>query len=147
LDTLDHVLDYAKINKLGRNRMKKDAKMIRLASATDSPSESLSISAEIDLGLVVEEVVEAVCAGHAFKKMHTGELKSREGPVITMSRHASSGKVSTADGGNIHDGEIAVLLDVSPRASWMVRTQPGAVRRIIMNLLGKSVRERRQPRN
>ncbi|KAG9659958.1 hypothetical protein KCU64_g3516, partial [Aureobasidium melanogenum] len=119
LDTLDHVLDYAKINKLGRNRMKKDARSNRLASATDSPSESLSISAEIDLGLVVEEVVEAVCAGHAFKKMHTGELKSRDGPVITTSRHSSSSKVSTAEGGNIHDGEVAVLLDVSPRASWV----------------------------
>lgn len=140
LDTLDHVLDYAKINKLGRNRMKKDAKANRLASATDSPSESLSISAEIDLGLVVEEVVEAVCAGHAFKKMHTGELKSRDGPVITMSRHSSSSKVATADGGNIHEGEVAVLLDVSPRASWVVRTQPGALRRIIMNLLGNALK-------
>ncbi|KAG9564223.1 hypothetical protein KCU71_g7852, partial [Aureobasidium melanogenum] len=140
LDTLDHVLDYAKINKLGRNRMKKDARSNRLASATDSPSESLSISAEIDLGLVVEEVVEAVCAGHAFKKMHTGELKSRDGPVITMSRHSSSSKVSTAEGGNIHDGEVAVLLDVSPRASWVVRTQPGALRRIIMNLLGNALK-------
>ncbi|CAD0093227.1 unnamed protein product [Aureobasidium mustum] len=140
LDTLDHVLDYAKINKLGRNRMKKDARSNRLASATDSPSESLSISAEIDLGLVVEEVVEAVCAGHAFKKMHTGELKSREGPVITMSRHASASKLSTADGGNIHEGEVAVLLDVSPRASWVVRTQPGALRRIIMNLLGNALK-------
>jgi hypothetical protein len=120
--------------------MKKDAKMNRLASASDSPSESLSISADIDLGLVAEEVVEAVCAGHAFKKMHTGELKSREGPVITMSRHASSSKMSTADGGNIHEGEVAVLLDVTPRASWLVRTQPGALRRIIMNLLGMFVR-------
>jgi signal transduction histidine kinase len=120
--------------------MRKDAKMNRLASATDL--ESLSSSAEIDLGLVVEEVVEAVCAGHAFKKMHIGELKSREGPVITMSRHSSSSKVSTADGGNLHEGEVAVLLDVSPRASWLVRTQPGALRRIIMNLLGKFVHRR-----
>jgi signal transduction histidine kinase len=120
--------------------MKNDAKLNRLASATDSPSESLSNSAEIDLGLVVEEVVEAVCAGHAFKKMHIGDLKSREGPVITMSRHSSSSKVSTADGGNLHEGEVAVLLDVSPRGSWMVRTQPGALRRIIMNLLGTFVR-------
>ncbi|KAI4848067.1 hypothetical protein E4T45_06502 [Aureobasidium sp. EXF-8846] len=134
LDTLDHVLDHAKINKLGRNRMRKDAKMNRPASATDS--ESLSGSAEIDLGLVVEEVVEAVCAGHAFKRMHIGELKSREGPVITMSRHSSFSKVSTADGGNLHEGEVAVLLDVSPRASWL----PGALRRIIMNLLGNALK-------
>jgi signal transduction histidine kinase len=90
--------------------------MNRLASASDSPSESLSISADIDLGLVAEEV------------------------VITMSRHASSSKVSTADGRNIHEGEVAVLLDVTPRASWLVRTQPGALRRIIMNLLGMFVR-------
>lgn len=117
--------------------MKKNARSNRLASATDSPSESLNISAEFDLGLVIEEVVEAVCAGHAFKKMHTGDLKSNDGPVITLSRHSSSGVVPTAEGGNLQSGEVAVLLDVSPRASWRVRTQPGALRRIIMNLLGK----------
>lgn len=118
--------------------MKKNARSNRLASATDSPAESLNISAEFDLGLVIEEVVEAVCAGHAFKKMHTGDLKSNDGPVITLSRHSSSGTLPTAEGGNLQAGEVAVLLDVSPRASWRVRTQPGALRRIIMNLLGKS---------
>lgn len=140
LDTLDHVLDYAKINKLGRTRMKKNAKSNRLASASDSPLESLNISAEIDLGLIAEEVVEAVCAGHAFKKMHTGDLKSRDGPVITLTRASSLNAISPAEGGNIQDGEVAVLLDISPRASWKVRTQPGALRRIIMNLLGNALK-------
>lgn len=140
LDTLDHVLDYAKINKLGRARMKKNAKANRLASASDSPLESLNISAEIDLAVVVEEVVEAVCAGHAFKKMHTGELKSNEGPVITLSRHSSSSAIPPAEGGNLQHGEVAVLLDISPRVSWKVHTQPGALRRICMNLLGNSLK-------
>lgn len=132
------MLDHSKINQIGSKRMKKNARSSRLASATDSPSESLNISAEFDLGLVIEEVVEAVCAGHAFKKMHTGDLKSNDGPVITLSRHSSSGTLPTAEGGNLQAGEVAVLLDVSPRASWRVCTQPGALRRIIMNLLGKS---------
>ncbi|THW91507.1 hypothetical protein D6C86_01640 [Aureobasidium pullulans] len=140
LDTLDHVLDHSKINQIGSKRMKKNARSSRLASATDSPSESLNISAEFDLGLVIEEVVEAVCAGHAFKKMHTGDLKSNDGPVITLSRHSSSGTLPTAEGGNLQAGEVAVLLDVSPRASWRVCTQPGALRRIIMNLLGNALK-------
>jgi signal transduction histidine kinase/CheY-like chemotaxis protein len=140
LDTLDHVLDYAKINKLGRTRMRKNAKSNRLATATGSTLESLNIPAEVDLGLIVEEVVEAVCAGHAFKKMHTGELKAGDGgPLITLSRHSTS----TADGDCTQSsaaGEVAVLLDISPRANWKVRTQPGALRRIIMNLLGNALK-------
>lgn len=143
LDTLDHVLDYAKINKLGRARMRRNAKSNRTAQApTDSSMESLNITAEVDLGVVVEEVVEAVCAGHAFKKMHTGELESRSGSVYAFSRSSSSNDANghPADGSNLRDGEVSVLLDISPRVSWKVRTQPGALRRICMNLLGNALK-------
>lgn len=147
LDTLDHVLDYAKINKIGRSRMKKNARSNKVAKApTDSSMESLNIMAEIDLAVVVEEVVEAVCAGHAFKKMHTGELAtpsdSRSGSITSLSRTSSIGtsKSIPADGSNLRDGEVSVLLDISPRIGWKVRTQPGALRRIIMNLLGNALK-------
>lgn len=139
LDTLDHVLDYAKINKLGRLKSRKAGQANESKHATsDSAMESLNITSEVDLGLVVEEVVEAVCAGHAFKQMHTRDLESQR-PAVKLLRSAST-RVGPANGSNINNGEVVVLLDVSPRASWWVRTQPGALRRIIMNLLGNALK-------
>lgn len=143
LDTLDHVLDYAKINKLGRSKLRKQARQLRTLnggdSGRDASTESLSITAEVDLGLLVEEVVEAVCAGHAFKKMHTGELSSQlHSSDLHKATKAFTSRGTKEDG--FDRGAVAVLLDVSPRRSWMVRTQPGAIRRIIMNLLGNALK-------
>lgn len=142
LDTLDHVLDYAKINKIGRNRMRKNARSHKVAKApTDSSMESLNILAEVDLGVVVEEVVEAVCAGHAFKMQHTGEVGSRGGSIsISRQSSVSTTPPSPVEGSELREGEVSVLLDISPRVSWKVRTQPGALRRIIMNLLGNALK-------
>lgn len=147
LDTLDHVLDYAKINKLGRSKLRKQVKQRGLSSGSDNrdtSTESLNIIAEVDLGLLVEEVVEAVCAGHQFKKMHTGELSSLPSYSNTESALNAVASSNLAAGESrkhpSQKGAVAVLLDVSPRTSWMVRTQPGALRRIIMNLLGNSLK-------
>lgn len=142
LDTLNHVLDYSKINKLGRAQMRRHAKQNKLITLSDSSLESLSMTGEFDLGVLVEEVAEAVSAGHAFKKMPVN------GSVMTNQTEANG----TTAPGDRHDsfaagamqaygeGGVSVLLDVSPRQSWRVRTQPGALRRIIMNLLGNSLK-------
>lgn len=36
--------------------------------------------------------------------------------------------------------EPVVILDIEPRENWFVRTQPGALRRIVMNLLGNALK-------
>lgn len=41
---------------------------------------------------------------------------------------------------NIVLGDVAVGLDIDAGSSWMFRTQPGALRRIIMNILGNSLK-------
>ncbi|KAF2765576.1 hypothetical protein EJ03DRAFT_338962 [Teratosphaeria nubilosa] len=127
LDTLNHVLDYSKINKLGRTQMRRNAKQNKLVNiASDSSLESINMTAEFDLAVLVEEVVEAVTAGHAFKK--TGTVASSAG--------TSNASTPAAD----QQGTVSVLLYISPRDSWRVKTQPGAVRRIIMNLLGNALK-------
>jgi CheY-like chemotaxis protein len=122
--------------------MRRHAKQNKLITLSDSSLESLSMTGEFDLGVLVEEVAEAVSAGHAFKKMPVN------GSVMANQTEGNS----TAAPGNRHDsftagamqshgeGGVSVLLDVSPRQSWRVRTQPGALRRIIMNLLGNSLK-------
>lgn len=137
LDTLNHVLDYSKINKLGRAQMRRHAKQNKLVNlASDSSLESLSMTGEIDLGILVEEVAEAVSAGHAFKKLPiAGSVTAGQAGVSTNNISKDDPNISSTA-----PGEVSLLLDVSPKRSWMVRTQPGALRRIIMNLLGNSLK-------
>jgi len=147
LDTLNHVLDYSKINKLGRAQMRRHAKQNKLITLSDSSLESLSMTGEFDLGVLVEEVAEAVSAGHAFKKMPvngsvmTNQTEGNNTANIAgpLDRHDSF--TAGAAQAQMHgEGGVSVLLDVSPRQSWRVRTQPGALRRIIMNLLGNALK-------
>ncbi|KAM0720642.1 hypothetical protein Q7P37_004779 [Cladosporium fusiforme] len=137
LDTLNHVLDYSKINKLGRAQMRRHAKQNKLVNlSSDSSLESLSMTGEIDLGTLVEEVAEAVSAGHAFKKLPiTGSVTNGQ-PDSKANAHSKDD--SSSEGST--SGGVSLLLDVSPKRSWMIRTQPGAIRRIIMNLLGNSLK-------
>lgn len=138
LDTLNHVLDYSKINKLGRAQMRRNARQNKLINlASDSSLESLNMTAVVDLAILVEEVVDAVTAGHTFKKL--------PGLVLSQTSKSNvSASVNTMSGGNhsaaAPEGAVSVLLDICPRASWLVRTQPGALRRIIMNLLGNALK-------
>ncbi|KAF9878672.1 sensor histidine kinase response [Colletotrichum karsti] len=137
LDTLNHVLDYSKINRLGRAQMRKSARQNRPVVLSSDSLESLSMTAMVDLGVLVEEVVDAIAAGHAFKKLAgagaLGPIKPvnerLEGPV-TIGKYQGPGG----------EGPVSVLLDICPRTSWMVKTQPGALRRIIMNLFGNALK-------
>jgi CheY-like chemotaxis protein len=52
-------------------------------------------------------------------------------PPKRMSIHRTHSKFS---------GAVRLLLDIDRMDSWCVRTQPGAVRRIVMNLLGNSLK-------
>ncbi|KAK5125214.1 hypothetical protein LTR85_000890 [Meristemomyces frigidus] len=143
LDTLNHVLDYSKINKLGRAQMRRNAKHNKFVNLA-SDSDSMNLTAEVDLGILVEEVVEAVTAGHAFKKQHGSALtaKVEQSTGSSAADKAIVGKQGSANKAYTQDdeGTVAVLLDISPRRSWLVRTQPGALRRIIMNLLGNALK-------
>lgn len=122
--------------------MRRHAKQNKLITLSDSSLESLSMTGEFDLGVLVEEVAEAVSAGHAFKKLPVnGSVNTNQtggsNAIVPGNRHDSV----TAGAPDVHgEGGVSVLLDVSPRQSWRVRTQPGALRRIIMNLLGNSLK-------
>lgn len=122
--------------------MRRHAKQNKLITLSDSSLESLSITGEFDLGVLVEEVTEAVSAGHAFKKLPVnGSVMANQ---TGGSNSASPGSQFTSGTSEVADLQnengVSVLLDVSPRQSWRVRTQPGALRRIIMNLLGNSLK-------
>ncbi|KAK1622603.1 hsp90-like protein [Colletotrichum phormii] len=141
LDTLNHVLDYSKINRLGRAQMRRRAKQNqnRPVAITSDSLESLSMSSVVDLAVLVEEVVDAIAAGHAFKKLvGAGSL---DGPKPSISVKETNNVRSV---GNFQapgaKGPVSILLDVDSKIPWLVKAQPGALRRIIMNLFGNALK-------
>ncbi|KAH7173406.1 uncharacterized protein B0J16DRAFT_311219 [Fusarium flagelliforme] len=129
LDTLNHVLDFSKINNLGSGQMRK-GKHAKIISLSSDSMESLNMTAAVDLSVLVEEVVDAVATGHNFKKMPK-KAADQGGEVIGASQQAE---------GPGTEHPVSILLDITPRTSWMVKTQPGALRRIVMNLFGNALK-------
>lgn len=131
--------------------MRRNAKQNKLVNLpSDSNLESLNMTGDIDLAVLVEEVVEAVTAGHAFKKLPasavtavTESSKTGKAANYTLTDALTTGselKTPTGATETVASGNVSVLLDINPRRAWMVRTQPGALRRIIMNLIGNSLK-------
>jgi signal transduction histidine kinase/CheY-like chemotaxis protein len=139
LDTLNHVLDYSKINRLGittSRRRGKKAVASRGQARSRNSFESINMTTAVDLATLAEEVVDAVAAGHTFRDMGSDtRKKTKGGPEQAWSAGNRTTKQIAG-----HDGPVAVLLDICPLSSWVVKTQPGAVRRIIMNLFGNSLK-------
>ncbi|KAI5459525.1 putative histidine kinase M3EDp [Mariannaea sp. PMI_226] len=132
LDTLNHILDYSKINKLGRLQMRRAAKQNKPTNFTSDSLESLNMTTVVDLAALVEEVVDVVTAGHNVKQLSSNGLA--DGSKLTT--YEASGLNQSTGTGN----QVSVLLDISRTTSWMVKTQPGALRRIIMNLFGNALK-------
>jgi len=129
LDTIDHVLDYAKINKLRSAGSKRKQRAEGRYKRLPADNSILGVTADFDLAQLVEEVCDTVCAGHTFRK----------------SQNANGGAIYDQAENNITNardgrGGVTVSLIVEPLVSWTVRSQPGALRRIVMNLLGNALK-------
>ncbi|RYO82141.1 hypothetical protein DL763_008337 [Monosporascus cannonballus] len=143
LDTIDHVLDYAKINKLQNARSRGKRRGEGRAKRLPEDNSILGVTTDFNLAQLVEEVCDTVCAGHTFRKTHTfpnGAFHDQGG----HSRTNSSGEKMITDDvcTTVDDGQrkVSVTLNVAPFVDWIVRSQPGALRRIVMNLLGNALK-------
>ncbi|KAF3000842.1 hypothetical protein E8E13_007013 [Curvularia kusanoi] len=145
LDTIDHVLDHAKINKLRNTGARRKRGPDGKARKLPSDNSILGVTADFDLAQLVEEVCDTVCAGHTFRQTQKVNTVATD---IHIEQSGVSGitseDVPTADDGKIvigkDNGSVIVSLIVAPYVSWAVRSQPGALRRIVMNLLGNALK-------
>lgn len=128
LDTMNQVLDFSKVVSLERTwkslKRKKEAPLD--FKGTDKLASHLDSYVITDVSILAEEVVEGICLGHAY-----GQNSSRavDTPDIWSSNPKSSRSRSHVD----------VVIDVA-KGDWVYRTQPGALRRIIMNLFGNAMK-------
>ncbi|XPS76378.1 hypothetical protein M3J09_008431 [Ascochyta lentis] len=131
LDTVNMVLDYSKINAFERSKTGNGLQDDIAADGSETLQTSLSTHRNVNLALLVEEVVEGVAAGHAFNE-HQNQPPRHE----TGSR-AKRFSVHTTLGSCKPDVELIVGIS---KQDWTYWCEPGGMRRIVMNLVGNSLK-------
>jgi signal transduction histidine kinase/CheY-like chemotaxis protein len=129
LDTMNHLLDHAKINNLSKAKR---------ASSGSSPEREgmhgpLGPVSNFDLSELVEEVVESVYSGWLYQKKLSASLK--EG---ASNESAPAGAMNGSQ--KMNQQVISVILDIQARTNWIMTSEAGAWRRIVMNLFGNSLK-------
>ncbi|KAI9871972.1 MAG: hypothetical protein M1830_002208, partial [Pleopsidium flavum] len=148
LDTINHVLDFSKINSF-----EKDLQNIRKPRAGSAGSRFraasrgfalLNIYAETNVAAVCEEVVEGVFAGQIFRD--TSSIDFTDVTASASGRNSnqgSSGNRAMMGGNGVNLGrkknDVEVFLDIE-KTDWQFTTQPGALRRVIMNVFGNAIK-------
>ncbi|KAI9771345.1 MAG: hypothetical protein M1840_002315 [Geoglossum simile] len=138
LDTIQHVLDFAKINNF--------AKPKRNEGKDQGPPEegsrwrAMGLTADIDLSLITEDVVDAVYAGHEFQgKSSLGvydEASSFPSEGLRGSVSVSSGATPDQRPDLLAKKErLDIIMDIGWRSNWDFDTQSGA----LMNLFGNAL--------
>jgi signal transduction histidine kinase len=146
LDTMNQVLDFSKIVSLEKSwRQVKKARRDRKEEVMDNIKGGDSMATLLDthtcedICLLAEEVVEGVCLGHSYGRSAGGSTGVSRTP--SMPSGAGSCSLSTPDSettGEIRP-EVEVIVDIK-EGNWVYKTQPGALRRIIMNIFGNAMK-------
>ncbi|KAL8842089.1 MAG: hypothetical protein Q9176_002781 [Flavoplaca citrina] len=151
LDTIEHILDFSKINSFERNwrnaRKPKasgrssNSEAVKKALAKETPP-LMSIYAVTDVAAIVEEVVEGVYAGQIYRDF--GSVDVTAGSASHRGQTSDRPFVGNASmlGGSAEQRNarrIEVILDIA-QDDYCFVTQPGALRRVVMNIFGNSLK-------
>lgn len=140
VDTINHLLDYSKINSFIEND-KKDTFLGKVGAEAkerrfENQSSQSGVTAELDC--LVEEVVESVLAGFSHERL-SGPRATRD--VMEYRKYSDSFANPPAAPAVQGGGDrVQIYLDIEPGMSWRFHTHPGAFRRIVMNLFGNSLK-------
>ena len=133
LDTINHILDYSKINSFERNwrnirkpgSKSKGAASRRIIDKEAPPM--MNIYATIDVAAITEEVIEGVYAGQTYQ-----DISSTDATSFSLGAKAEAVDHSTGNQTRRKTGlakEVEVILDIA-HEDYIFTTQPGALKRV-----------------
>ncbi|PQE19311.1 histidine kinase protein [Rutstroemia sp. NJR-2017a BVV2] len=139
LDTLSNVLDYAKINNFTAAQ-KAEQKVIRASHRMRKPVPAenfrvygtISLTTDVNLASITEDVIGGVYAGYEYVEKTTAATLMSELDYPTSPTVSSNPHISTTS--------LNVLLDIDHKSDWNFSTQPGAWKRILMNVFGNALK-------
>lgn len=125
LDIMNHLLDHAKINHFTSQQKRKQRQKTGTGSST-ADSATYSLVTSMDLLSVVEETAASMAA--SVNQMHRGGRR----PATEVQGGALSVKEDT--------NAIPIILNIPPYQHWAFKSEAGSWRRIVMNLIGNSLK-------
>ncbi|KAF5602894.1 hexose transporter [Fusarium subglutinans] len=153
LDTLDHLLDFSRINHFTSSVKQERQNRVFNNGAPRAISEGMmSLAAHVRLDRLAEDVIESVFAGFVFQRLSIAQVKARREPANddVRSKDFLDGVRAEEDlyskTAKSNNDDVWVFLIIDPDSDWNFYTQPGAVRRIIMNIFGNSLKFTQQGR-
>jgi len=99
----------------------------------------INLFADVDISVVCEEVVESVFAGHVFQNVTAQSFDMVPGVRGKMANSKNPSDDSAGADAEHKQPDVVVILDVDVQNYHFI-TQPGAFRRVIMNLLGNALK-------
>lgn len=155
LDTIDHLLDYSKLNSpVARQNTKEASKIFSNPRKRDRVQSFSNKNHESNIRLdgLIEEVVESVFAGFSFQHMSARQL-SKKSRKSSYSDTAATDRLDSSQAseqlgpvfdasipGRSHSERVDIHVWIDPSCNWAFDVQAGALRRIIMNLFGNSLK-------
>lgn len=151
LDTIDHLLDHSKINASWRapktNRMLAPAPK-RTLSDRFNTKQPQSV---VDLSMLVEDVVDSVFAGFSFQHMSVQQVsklcRSEFADTVghlKLDQAKASENIGISSDSQLQEqlrfADVSIHLAIDPSCDWFYNVEPGAMRRIVMNLFGNSLK-------
>ncbi|KAL9126797.1 MAG: hypothetical protein Q9217_004210 [Psora testacea] len=149
LDTINHILDYSKINSFERNwrnarkptsRSKGTVRSPRIVADKEAPP-MLNIFAMTNVASITEEVVEGVYAGQVYQDISSTDATtfSTDARTKAIGRGLHVGNEPRNLGNLGMTKEVEVILDIA-RQDYVFMAQPGALKRVIMNIFGNALK-------
>ncbi|KAM5370018.1 hypothetical protein ACJZ2D_008701 [Fusarium nematophilum] len=131
LETIDHLLVFSKVNTLSRAfKAQKEHRSHHGLFKDDHDQEKSWIAnlpeiqalfTDVSMDRLAEEVIESVTIGHSFHYTTTPQGPRWAWPDAAV-------------------GKVQITVDIDHRKPWIFRTEPGGIRRIIMNILGNALK-------
>lgn len=111
----------------------------------------MSLKSTINLSLLAEEVVESVFAGFYFQQMSVRQMSNKPGQFADSAGNSKLDTMRAMDDlGSVDQsgpqeltakvGDVYVFLMIDPNCCWTFYAEGGALRRIIMNIFGNSLK-------
>lgn len=136
LDTLNHLLDYAKINTLTASRGSFQQTAMQNGNQGDGSARSVAVPGLVsneDLSVLVQEVVEGLLAGAEFYNKDTGNVSG------SVKQHGKTHFSASTPNGGARD-PMMTIVDIEWQRNWMYPIYAGAWRRVVMNLFGNALK-------
>ncbi|KAJ4139725.1 hypothetical protein NW768_001068 [Fusarium equiseti] len=155
LDTIDHLLDYSRVNSFAHSNNKAPSSHFRKPGLQHFGKVLVT---DYALDELVEDVVESVFAGFNFQHKSINQHISRQQQphARDTSRHADNTANTASDyleamdqlsfgvtqstGTTLSFGNVTIILSLDSGCDWIFRFHVGAVRRIVMNIVGNALK-------